>query len=92
MTTNYHSQYWYKKIAVFIAPLIALVFSLSYFIVKSDDFLTTWSKEAPKSVALSEILSGQKYIQEIRTDHNGLKKISLFMATFRRANHCNVYI
>lgn len=69
-----HSQNWFKTLTVFIAPLIALVFSLSYFIVKSDDFLTTQSKEAPKTVALPEILSGQKYLQEIHSDNNGLKK------------------
>lgn len=87
-----HSQNWFKTLTVFIAPLIALVFSLSYFIVKSDDFLTTQSKEAPKTVALPEILSGQKYLQEIHSDNNGLKKISLLMATFRRTNHSNVFI
>ena len=87
-----HSQNWFKTLAVFIAPLIALVFSLSYFIVKSDDFLTTQSKEAPNTVALPEILSGQKYLQEIHSDNNGLKKISLLMATFRRTNHSNVFI
>ena len=92
MTTKYHSQNWYMKFAVFIAPLIALIFSLSYFIVKSDDFLTTQSKEAPSKTALPEILSGQEYIQEIHSDHNGLKKISLLMATFGRTNHSNVHV
>ena len=87
-----HSQNWFKTLTVFIAPLIALVFSLSYFIVKSDDFLTSQTKEAPKNVALPEILTGQKYLQEIHSDHNGLKKISLLMATFRRTNHSNVFI
>ena len=87
-----HSQNWFKTLTVFIAPLIALVFSLSYFIVKSDDFLTSQTKEAPKNVALPEILTGQKYLQEIHSDNNGLKKISLLMATFRRTNHSNVFI
>ena len=75
-----------------VIPILALLFSLCYFAVKSEDFLTLKSAEIPNNSFLSEILAGQKYVQEIRPEENGLTRISLFTATFGRKNLVTVDI
>ena len=84
--------YWNTYAAILIVPLLAAVVSLSYFIVKSDDFLTTQSQEIPAADVLPEILSGHEYIQKIYSEKDGLNKISVFLAIYGRVNHSNVYI
>lgn len=84
--------FWHKYAAILIAPVLAAVVSLSYFIVKSDDFLTVQSAEIKNNGHLPEIVDGQKYVQEIHGGRNGLSKISLLLATFGRVNNSNIYI
>lgn len=91
------SNFWNRVKKVFgnpgvVIPLLALLFSLSYFAVRSEDFLTVKSAEIPNNSFLGEILSGQKYVQEIRPEENGLTRISLFLATFGRKNLVTVDI
>ena len=90
-------NFWNKIKKYFInpnlmMPLLALFFSLSYFAVKSEDFLTVKSAEISNNSFLDEILSGQKYVQEISPEENGLTRISLFLATFGRTNLVTVDI
>lgn len=90
--TNAVKKNWKKYFAIFLAPVIAVIVSLSYFIVKSDDFLTVQSNDIKNHHFLPEILSGQKYIQKIHSDQDGLVRISLLISTFKRINNSNLYI
>lgn len=84
---------WRKYAALLIAPVLAAAVSLSYFIVKSEDFLTVQSSEIPKKVPLPEIIPGQKYVQEINSVNNGLSKINLLVSAHGRiVNNSNLYI
>ena len=83
---------WHKYAAILIAPFLAIAVSLAYFIVKSEDFLTVQSDEIKNNAYLPEVLSGQKYVQTIRSERNGLSKISLYFATFGRTNYSNVTV
>ena len=84
--------YWNKYAAMLLAPVLATVVSLSYFVVKSEDFLTIQSDEIPSKTPLPEIVSGQKYVQKIHGDRDGLERISLLLATYGRTNESNISI
>ena len=86
------TAYWHKYATLLLAPVLAAVVSISYFVVRSEDFLTVQSAEIPNKTALPEIVSGQKYVQEIHGERNGLERISLQLATYARTNQSNVSI
>ena len=80
------------KMASLLVPMLALAISLSYFVVKSDDFLAIQSNDIEPDGFLNEINAGQKYVQEIHSEENRLRKISVFLATFGRKNSSHVYL
>ena len=90
--SNAVRTFWRKYAVIIIAPVLAAAVSLSYFIVKSDDSMTAQSEEIKNNGVLPEIVSGQKYIQKIHSDKNGLTKISLLLGTYGRENFSNVYV
>lgn len=85
-------SYWkiYKSNILLI--LLCGLLIVSYFAVRSNEFLNHQTDEMSRTDHLPEIVNCERYSQKIQCDRNGLYQIKLCFSTFSRINFSNVTV
>ncbi len=91
MTAVKKSSCHIGKRSIFVLLFFTIII-FSYFIIKSENFLTNQTEAPDASEVLPEILSGDEYSQEITCREDGLQAVSLDFATYSRLNASRINI